>query len=84
MKKREATFGTVSLARPGTVTIVELYQCSFCEASFPTQAGLERHMKRHEIIVVTAAANQDGIFEIPAIEGAHGASSEVAYDIVLL
>ncbi|GFO42527.1 Zinc finger protein 420-like [Plakobranchus ocellatus] len=71
-------------AAAGTMTVVEMFQCSFCESTFPTQAGLEKHMKRHEIIVVTAAANQDGIFEIPAIEGAHGASSEVAYDIVLL
>lgn len=68
----------------GTVTVVEVFQCSFCEASFPTQDELESHVKRHEIIVVTASANQDGMFEIPAIEGAHGESSEVAYDIVLL
>ncbi|KAK3750032.1 hypothetical protein RRG08_027355 [Elysia crispata] len=72
------------IVEPGTVTVVEVFQCSFCQASFTTQSGLEKHMKRHEIIVVTAAANQDGIFEIPTIEGAHGASSEVAYDIVLL
>ncbi|RUS83177.1 hypothetical protein EGW08_009077 [Elysia chlorotica] len=69
---------------PGSVTVVEVFQCSFCEASFTSQAALEKHTKRHEIIIVTAAANQDGIFEIPTIEGAHGASSEVAYDIVLL
>ena len=64
--------------------MVEVFQCSLCEATFPGQAALEKHMKRHEIIVVTAPPNQDGIFEVPAIEGAHGASSEVAYDIVLL
>uniref|UniRef100_A0A2C9KDV1 C2H2-type domain-containing protein n=1 Tax=Biomphalaria glabrata TaxID=6526 RepID=A0A2C9KDV1_BIOGL len=60
----------------------QMYPCSFCDHVFISEEKLNKHMKCHEIVVVSTVT-EDDIFHVSNTNRDEG-PVEVAYDIILL